>query len=516
MKNIYDGVRRWFTLMAVVVSAVTMAGRAVAVPNDPAIAFSQVLLPTDPHGRGFGSGLATSGDTAIVGAPNEGTGDELNYGTASVFVYNGTTWVLQQELFATNGGVFLQLEFGRSVAMENNIAVIGASGDSIGALDYFGRAVVYAKVGGVWIEQQKLGPPTDEYPLDEFGNSVAINGGTIVVGAPLRGKPDTGAVYVFVPNGATWVQQAELFLPQSTLLGASVAIDGDTLMASANSNVVVYARTGTNWLLQQVIPIPNGGSSGGLGLPNNTVSLSGNTAVIGAPIGNAAYVYTRTGSTWTLSQQLVPAIGPVGDGYGYAVSIFGSRIYVGAPLGSDGVHIFENIGGTWTDIQSVTAPSIPNITASEFGDPIAVGPHGVLVGAPRTFEGSLIGAGAVYFFTNVPTQISITSASASPSVLWPPNHKWVPVTISVTTAGGAATCKIVSVNSNQPINGTGDGNTSPDWVITGDLTVLLRAERAGNIKTDRVYTITVECTDTFGNSARQNVFVNVPHDNGNK
>ncbi|MGZ4962621.1 MAG: vWA domain-containing protein, partial [Limisphaerales bacterium] len=69
-------------------------------------------------------------------------------------------------------------------------------------------------------------------------------------------------------------------------------------------------------------------------------------------------------------------------------------------------------------------------------------------------------------------------------------------------------------SSNQPVNGTGDGNTSPDIIRTGDLSLLLRAERAGNIKTDRVYTITVLCADTFGNTTRTNVFVTVPHDSG--
>jgi hypothetical protein len=71
-------------------------------------------------------------------------------------------------------------------------------------------------------------------------------------------------------------------------------------------------------------------------------------------------------------------------------------------------------------------------------------------------------------------------------------------------------CEIISVTSDEPINGVGDGNTSPDWIITGPLTVDIRAERAGP-GDGRVYTITVECTDESGNSSTATVDVTVPH-----
>ena len=86
---------------------------------------------------------------------------------------------------------------------------------------------------------------------------------------------------------------------------------------------------------------------------------------------------------------------------------------------------------------------------------------------------------------------------ASPATLWPPNHKMRPVTVTVDATDACDpnfSCEIVSVTSNEPANGIGDGNTSPDWSITGPLTLELRAERAGP-GTGRIYTITVECTD---------------------
>ena len=73
----------------------------------------------------------------------------------------------------------------------------------------------------------------------------------------------------------------------------------------------------------------------------------------------------------------------------------------------------------------------------------------------------------------------------------------------------APVTKIISVTSNEPIDGPGDGHSSPDWQITGDLTLLVRAERSGE-GTGRIYTITVESRDSFGNAALQTVTVSVP------
>jgi hypothetical protein len=88
----------------------------------------------------------------------------------------------------------------------------------------------------------------------------------------------------------------------------------------------------------------------------------------------------------------------------------------------------------------------------------------------------------------------------------------IPVTIIVDASdecGAAVTCRIVSVTSNEPIDGLGDGDTSPDWQITGNLTVALRAERSGAGR-GRVYTITVVCADPSGNTTTSTVTVTVP------
>jgi hypothetical protein len=110
----------------------------------------------------------------------------------------------------------------------------------------------------------------------------------------------------------------------------------------------------------------------------------------------------------------------------------------------------------------------------------------------------------------------IVGATASPRILWPPNHKWRDIRISVDAedaCDSAPTCKILEVTSNEPVNGTGDGNTEPDWLITGDTGLKLRAERSGG-GSSRIYTVLIRCEDSAGNSAETTIQVVVPHDQG--
>lgn len=110
------------------------------------------------------------------------------------------------------------------------------------------------------------------------------------------------------------------------------------------------------------------------------------------------------------------------------------------------------------------------------------------------------------------TPPTITFASANPSVLWPPNHTMVPVTLSVTATdncGGTPACKIVSVSSNEPIRSLDPGDRGPDWKVTGNLTVDLRSERLGR-RNGRIYTINLNCSDGAGNLSSTSLTVSVP------
>lgn len=104
--------------------------------------------------------------------------------------------------------------------------------------------------------------------------------------------------------------------------------------------------------------------------------------------------------------------------------------------------------------------------------------------------------------------------TASPNILWPANHQMRNVSLTynvgVDNCGGAVTCVVSSITSNEPLNGTGDGDTAPDWEIVSPTQVRLRAERSGT-GTGRTYTITIRCTDAHGNHTFRTTTVTVPH-----
>ncbi len=144
------------------------------------------------------------------------------------------------------------------------------------------------------------------------------------------------------------------------------------------------------------------------------------------------------------------------------------------------------------------------------GSVFPFGVTSVAASAQDDFENVATGSFLVTVRDTLPP--ALTTVRASPAVLAVPNHAMVPVTVFVeaSDAGDAAPrARIVSVSSNQPDNGRGDGNTTGDWEITGDLGVNLRAERSGALG-DRVYTIVIECTDASGNSSRAATTVIVP------
>ena len=173
---------------------------------------------------------------------------------------------------------------------------------------------------------------------------------------------------------------------------------------------------------------------------------------------------------------------------------------------------------------TATSASVDNGSFDPDGDPITLeqippGPYGL--GITNVTLVVTDDSGASDSCTAVVTVVdttppSIASTTAIPNVLWPPNHKMVPVKVAVSVSDicdATPTCNITSVSSNEPVNGRGDGNTAPDWEITGSLTVKLRTKRAGP-SSGRLYTIAVACTDDSGNSSTATVGVTVPHNKG--
>lgn len=135
------------------------------------------------------------------------------------------------------------------------------------------------------------------------------------------------------------------------------------------------------------------------------------------------------------------------------------------------------------------------------------------------FTASCLGGASMpaYAITPICTLPPELSVSVTPNLLWPPNHKYVTVEAGVTVSGSCPngiTVTLVSVTSDEPDSGLGDGDQVNDIVIINDFTFNLRAERSG-LGDGRIYTITYQATDSSGNTTEASALVSVPLNQSN-
>jgi hypothetical protein len=279
-------------------------------------------------GAAFGRSVAIDGNIAIVGAP-------LHNGAAgAVYVFDVTTG---QELFklSSASGVF-----GHSVAISGNTAVIGAPND-----DHAGVGSGSAYLFDVTTGQQltKL-TASNASANDLFGASVAISGNTALIGAPYDDQVSakSGSAYVF--NVATFQELAKFTTSDAGAFGESVAISGNTALVGRSRSVECCGLLGAAYL----IDVPTGdelfkltGSDPGLGNPDSfglSVALSGNTAIVGASNHNqnAGSAYLFDVSTGTILTTLTASDAAVNDSFGYSVAIGDNFALVGSSGGPFG------------------------------------------------------------------------------------------------------------------------------------------------------------------------------------
>ncbi len=261
---------------------------------------------------------------------------------------------------------------GESVAVsaDGNTLAIGGDGDN----GYVGAAWVFTLVNGVWTEQAKLAGT--DYVANpccyvEQGSSVALSadGNTLLVGGP-GDNASTGAVWVFTRSNGVWTQQgAKLVANDEVSNGsfgsaAALSADGNTaLIGGRNDNAGagaawVFTRSGTTWTQQGSKLVGTGGATSEQGTAI-ALSADGNTAAVGGPNDSsyvgATWVFTRSGGTWTQQGSKLVGSGGVGSyvsqGSGVALSGDGNTLAVGGPSDSSGVGavwVFTQSGGTWT------------------------------------------------------------------------------------------------------------------------------------------------------------------------
>jgi hypothetical protein len=369
----------------------------------------------------FGISVAVDGDTAVVGAFGDSTPAGQDAGSAYVFVRSGTTWTQQAKLTASDGNT--TDNFGSSVAVDGDTAVVGADQDDTSAGEDAGSAYVFVRSGTVWTPQAKL-TASDGGIADHLGNSVALDGDTALVGASADDTlvaPEVGSAYVFFRSGTVWTQQAKLTASDGSdfdFFGNSVALDGDTAVVGAQGDdtpaetdagsAYVFVRSGTTWTEQDNLTASDGVSGDHLGY---SVAVSGETAVIGAAFGDtpagfdagSAYVFVRSGTNWTEQAKLTAPDGAPNDVFGWAVALSGDIAVVSAigdntPRGRDAgsAYAFIRSGTTWAYRAKLTDPN--GAANDHFGWSVALEGTAAAVGAPEddTAAGSNAGSATMY------------------------------------------------------------------------------------------------------------------------
>ncbi len=272
-----------------------------------------------------------------------------------------------------------------------------------------------------------------------FGSSVAVDGGTVVVGSPyatVGPNAAQGAAYVFVQDGSTWRQIAELAASDgraSDYFGMSVAISGGTIAVGAPGHsgagaTYVFAQRGNAWSQQAELTASDGERGDNFGWP---VAVSGHTVLVGASahaVGlnfaqGVAYVFVQSGATWTQQQELTASDGAEDDHFGESVALSAGTAVAGAvghTVGFNGgqgaAYVFVEVAGTWSQQAELTASD--GKAEDEFGGAVAVSGSEAVVGAIDHTVGANEYQGAAYVFVEREgtwsQQAELTSSDGGP------------------------------------------------------------------------------------------------------
>ncbi len=443
---------------------VAAAGARYPLTVDPTWQQQQKLLANDKaDGDQFGRSVALSADgkTALIGAYGEDDatgGATTDNGAVYVYTRSGTTWSQQQKLLVSDKKNFDL--FGVSVALsgDGNTALVGAYMKDVTFIAAppnppmpspgTGAAYVYTRSGSTFTQQQKL-LASDGRSGDFFGVSVALSadGNTAVVGAHGEDDPtgsvttDNGAAYVYTRSGSTWSQQQRLVASDKAnkdFFGGSVALsaDGNTALIGAyqeddatggattdNGAVYLYTRSGSTWSQLQKLLTSDKATGDQFGR-SVALSADGNTALIGASgeddptspattDNGAAYVFTRSGATFTQQQKLLTSDKATGDSFGIfvALSADGNTALIGALQEDDATggattnngaaYVYTRSGSTFTQQQKFLAQDKDN--GDFFGYSVALSASGdtALIGAFADSDatgGATSTNGAAYVF----------------------------------------------------------------------------------------------------------------------
>ncbi|MEE9130908.1 MAG: hypothetical protein V3T84_12890 [Phycisphaerales bacterium] len=407
--------------------ALLIAGIAVLATVDECLAQSACrdarLTASDPGVfESFGYSVAVSGDTAVVGAQwDRELGTEA--GAAYIFRLDPDTsiWIEQQKLLASDGDG--GEHFGRSVTIKGDTAMIGATSHLHSGATGNGSVYVFQYNGSTWVEQQEFFA-SDGAIGDVFGDAVSLSGDAALIGARLDDDngAQSGSAYVFRfdPDTSQWVEEQKLLASNGSggsFFGSSVAVEGPLAVVGAKSQqnnnntggaayVFGFDPDTSGWVQEQIL-LPSDGA-GGTGF-GSSVSISGDLILVGARSeGNgAAYVFRLNPKTsqWEMEQKFVASDPGAIDQFGRSVAIDGApgneTAVVGAWQGnafSGAAYIyrFDSDASQWIE-QAIALPE-PNAWTNFFGWSVAVDGETAVIGA----HGEDQQRGAAYIFDLAP------------------------------------------------------------------------------------------------------------------
>jgi len=353
--------------------------------------------------------LSADGNTAFIGGPGDVSG------RGAFWVFARAPWT-QQGGKITGGDATSNAEQGNAVALTSDAstAIVGGRGDN----NSVGAGWIYTRQNNVWLQQGFKLTGTGNVGQSQQGSSVAISddGNTAIMGGPFD-NGSAGAAWVFTRNGVTWSQQGGKLVGSDTIghaaLGTSVALsaDGNTALigGSDDHNSVgaawVFTRTGGTWS-QEGSKLVGTGASGPANL-GSAVSLSadGNTALVGgvsdSAFVGAAWVFTRSAGVWTQQGPKLTASDEIGHAFfGNAVSLSsdGNTAMIGGPMDRSNhgaAWIFTRSGNVWTQ-QGLKLIGNDSIGTAQQGFSVALSKDGNTAVEGGPFDGNDVGAAWIF------------------------------------------------------------------------------------------------------------------------
>ncbi len=297
---------------------------------------------------------------------------------------------------------------------------------------------------------------------------------------------------------------APMPVAQSLLVGAA---NGNVIYVVRDTTVYAYDVAANTW--STTAPMPTSRLGPGVAAMGGLLYVAGGSTPVGTQLSSVD-VYDPSTTSWSTIDPMPTAR------HALSLSVSDGRLYaVGGLLVGLGslrtVEVYDPASGHWATAADMLTDH------DSFGTAVVDSVLYAVGGRRAKPTGEAIELiKAVEAFTPANTAPpEIVAVAATPSVLWPPNHEMIAVTVQVQATDDtdpAPVCRITSISSNEAADSTSDGHTEVDWEVTGSLTARLRAERGGN-GTGRIYTISVVCTDGAGNeSAPATATVQVPRD----